>query len=665
MDPIEKNNMNSESGVPERTGSGADSSSSPDSNAALQEKPRAERKRTSRRKKPAESAVSSEPPAAESKEETAISPPKQEPSVAAQEQKSGAAPHPSRQRSSRRQKPASAKLPEPPAAESKAETAAAPPVPLSPKEPEPSAAIPSPPAAQPKRSSRKRSNRRRKPSPQNGAAVQPAASPIAPAPVKVIQPPEPAVHAPERPSEIRKEAAPESAAVSPEKQRIGRKRSSRRKKTSPQIAAVKEKKILRRIIFASEAGYLLAAIIEKNRITDFWIKPEERIDHGTSGNIYRGIVTRIVPALNAAFVDIGLEKHGFLSFQDMGPELYKKNFHGHQMQKAKIGDVLKPGENILVQLAKEAIADKGPALTAKISIPGRFVVYMPYSDVIRMSRMLDDKEKDWFRELVEREMDLQGGVIFRTASKGRSAGDILNDIKYLTRTWSRIEKEYDSGTGCKLIHREVDLFERVLRDDFTEDVGEIVIDHPRLKYRVSQFLKIIAPRSVPDELIRIHTEKEQSVWKACNLEKDIDRLFTNNIHLDCGGRLIIEEMETLTAIDVNTGKNVAGKTQDETILETNLEAAEEIPRQLRLRQIGGIIIVDFIDMKQKKDKELVFQTLERELEKDRTPSDIQQFTDLGLIQITRQRVGRSLTQQLTYTCPHCGGSGRKPTIKLT
>ncbi len=422
-----------------------------------------------------------------------------------------------------------------------------------------------------------------------------------------------------------------------------------------------------RMIFANEAGYLIAAIAEDNRLIDFWIQEEQRVDRGTSGNIYRGTIATVVPALNAAFVNIGLDRHGFLSFNELGPvnQSSKRKKGRGKSKKASIETALQIGDTVLVQIAKESIGDKGPSLTGKISLPGRFLVYMPYAHAIRMSKMLEDSGKKFFYDLVKKEMDLKGGLIFRTASKGRSKKDILNDLAFLTRTWKRILKEFEEGSGPKLIHREFELFERVLRDSFSNNIDEIVLDHPRLKYRVSQFLKIISPRSNPDKLIKFHTDKERSIWSTYNLVRDYDRLFSKTVYLNCGGYLIIEEMETLTAIDVNSGKNIAGKTQEETIAETNLEAAQEIPRQLRLRQIGGIIVADFIDMRLKRNQEKVFKMLDRELKKDRTPSDITPFTDLGLIQITRQRVGKSLTKRLTYTCPHCNGSGLRPSISLS
>lgn len=418
-----------------------------------------------------------------------------------------------------------------------------------------------------------------------------------------------------------------------------------------------------RMVFAVEASYSLAAVAEGDRLTDFWIEEEKRVDAGTSGNIYRGVITKVLPSLNAAFINIGLEKDGFLSYADIVPTQLQSRRHP-KGRRPPIEEIIKVGDKMLVQMEKEPIGDKGPAMTAKISLPGRFLVYMPHTDAVRMSRMLSEEEKKRFRALIREKFDLQGGLIFRTASKGHGLEEIQYDYDYLIRMWRRIEREFEEGAGPKLIHKELELFERVLRDEFSPEVSEIVIDHPRLKHRLSTFLRVMAPNTRPDSLIQFNRNKDLSVWKACNLERDIDQLFSNYVYLKSGSYIIIEEMETLVAIDVNTGKNIAGKNQEETIVQTNLEAAAEITRQLRLRQIGGIIIIDFIDMKHRKDQDRVFKLLEEELAKDRTPSDLKHFTDLGLIQVTRQRSGKSLTKRLTYMCPHCHGSGRRPSIAL-
>lgn len=452
----------------------------------------------------------------------------------------------------------------------------------------------------------------------------------------------------------------------PPKETLKHQRVADKPKPQPAPTPAPKKQTVRRMFFANEANYSLASIVEDKRLTDFWIHEETRFDQGHSGNIYRGVVVNAVPALNAAFVDIGLEKHGFLPYDDymLVQDKINKNRRSFKRKGKQIENNLKAGDVVLVQIAKEAIEEKGPMLTGKISMPGRFLIHMPYTEAVRMSRQLSQAEKKRFRTLVDNKMDPDGGLIFRTASKGRTLEDLEFDFEYLRRGWKRINHEYDEGIGPKLLYKELEFMERILRDNFAETFDEIVIDHPRLKYRISQFLKVIAPKTDAEKLIKFHTQKEQSIWKAYDLLPDIERLFSKSIRMESGGRLIIEDMETLTAIDVNSGKNVSGKSLDETILETNLEAAREIPRQLRLRQIGGIIIIDFIDMRLKRDEDKVFKVLEAELEKDRTPSDIKAFTELGIVQITRQRVGESLNKRLTYTCPTCKGSGRRPTISF-
>ena len=448
--------------------------------------------------------------------------------------------------------------------------------------------------------------------------------------------------------------------------KTSRAKKEQKSKPLPQTRrSAASKKPLCRMIFAEESSYSIAVITEDGRLTDFWVEEEHTIDHGAAGNIYRGVVSKVIPALQAAFVDIGLDKEGFLSFQEMGPEVYKQRKTSGKKRIEKIEDALRPGDKVLVQMAKEAIGDKGPALTSKVSMPGRFLIYMPYAQVVRMSRMLSDKERKALYEVVEQEIGTGGGLIFRTAAAGRNADDIRQDLQSLTGKWKEIQREFEAGSNPKCLHREPQLFERVLRDHFSLSVDEVVLYHPRLKFRIADAMKKASSRRDPNDCIRFYEKTDQSIWKAYNLTKDIDHLFSKIVRLDCGGYIIIEEMETLTAIDVNSGKNTSGKDFETMISETNQQAAVEVARQMRLRQLGGIIIVDFIDMQQKRNQDRVFKIIERELAKDRTPTDLQEFTNLGLVQITRARSGRSLTQRLTYTCAHCNGSGRLPLLALT
>ena len=299
------------------------------------------------------------------------------------------------------------------------------------------------------------------------------------------------------------------------------------------------------------------------------------VDYGTSGNIYRYRLPRD-SSLNAAFVNIGLEKDGFLSMADVVTTAISTSRELKRHRETRIQEILQVGDKVLVQMAKEAIGEKGPALTCKISLPGRFLVYMPYTNAVRMSRMLDDVEKRHFRELVDKKFNLEGGLIFRTAAKNKTQDDIEHDYEYLIGIWQQISKDFRIYRSPKLIHEELDLFERTLRDDFHDNIEEIIIDHPRLKHRIAGFLKTIAPKIDRDRLIKFNPRPGESVWEACNLGKDVEQLFHNYVYLKSGSYIIIEEMETLVAIDVNTGKSVAGKNVDDAIFQTNMEAAAEI-----------------------------------------------------------------------------------------
>ncbi|MBZ0258710.1 Rne/Rng family ribonuclease, partial [bacterium] len=414
--------------------------------------------------------------------------------------------------------------------------------------------------------------------------------------------------------------------------KTSRAQKDQKSKPRPQTGrSASSKKPLCRMIFAEESSYSIAVITEDGQLTDFWVEEEHIVDRGAAGNIYRGVVSKVIPALQAAFVDIGLDKDGFLSFQEMGPEVYKQRKASGNKRIEKIEDALRPGDKVLVQMAKEAIGDKGPALTSKVSMPGRFLIYMPYAQVVRMSRMLSDKERKALYELAEQEIGTDGGLIFRTAAADRNADEIRQDLQSLTGKWKEIQREFEAGSNPKCLHREPKLFERVLRDHFSSSVDEVVLYHPRLKFRIADAMKKASAQRDPNDCIRFYEKTDQSIWKAYNLTKDIDHLFSKIVRLDCGGYIIIEEMETLTAIDVNSGKNISGKDFETMISETNQQAAVEVARQMRLRQLGGIIIVDFIDMQQKRNQDRVFKIIERELAKDRTPTDLQEFTNLGLV----------------------------------
>lgn len=414
--------------------------------------------------------------------------------------------------------------------------------------------------------------------------------------------------------------------------------------------------------FCLQNGMVLAAVSQGSKLTDLFVEQEIPTGAGTVGNIYKGRVIQVVPTLQACFVDIGLLKHGFLSMSDVSYEAVERSRKGKQGKK-NVEDLFRPGDPVIVQIEKAARGDKGVTLTTKISLPGRYAVYMPYGRDVYVSRQIQSgAERDRLRKLLRETQWPMGGIILRTAAENKGKSELEEDIAYLIRTWRTIQREYDQTEGIRLLHQELGIVERTLRDHYHRGIRQIYYTEPWMGANAKHFLSIIAPRRTVGRMLR--QVNARGIWSQLEVRKEIEQLFHKRVHLPCGGTMIIEEMETLTAIDVNTGKNIAGTTHEETILMTNMEAAEEIPRQLRLRQIGGIVVIDFIDMRLKKDRDRVLNTLNRNLERDRTPSDVLDFTEIGLVQITRQRTGRSLSMQLSEECPHCRGNGRVPTLTI-
>jgi len=408
--------------------------------------------------------------------------------------------------------------------------------------------------------------------------------------------------------------------------------------------------------------YEIVAVTEGKHLTDLFVDPIHPTGGGVAGNIYKGVVSAVVPHLQAAFIDIGVLKQGFLSIDDL---IYRSLEHeARKGDKRNIQTWLRQGDQLIVQVEKEALGDKGPALTTKISLPGRYVVFMPYGHKINISRQIgSEKERKRLHGIAQEILSRDGGWIIRTAASSRTKSDLKTDSEYVRRLWHRVERESERTEGIRLLHRELGVVERALRDHFQREIETIIVGSEEYRNRVKQFLRIIAPRTKADKLLRV--VDPGNVWQELGVVDRLNEIFSNRVRLESGGSLIIEEMETLTAVDVNTGKFSGGKDLEEAIYRTNLEAAEEIPRQLRLRQIGGIIVVDFIDMRLKRHRDQVFRTLEREMGRDRTPSDTLQFTEIGLVQMTRQRTGRSLRQRLSRPCSECNGSGIMPVLQFT
>ena len=413
--------------------------------------------------------------------------------------------------------------------------------------------------------------------------------------------------------------------------------------------------------FCVQNGLVLAAVARGQTLTDLFVEEEIPSGMGTVGNIYKGRVTQVVPTLQAAFVDIGLLRHGFLSMSDVAYDALE-GFKGSRGRR-KVEELFRAGDPVMVQVEKEARGDKGVTLTTKVALPGRYAVFMPYGREFHISRQIqDEKERVRLRKITG-EIDMpKGGLIFRTAADRKGKSELSEDIAYLSRTWRSIHREYEQTEGIRLLHQELGIVERTLRDHYHREIKTIYFTESWMGANAKHLLSIISPRRTLGRLLR--QVRTNQIWSSMGLQNDLEQLFRKRVRMKCGGTIIIEEMETLTAIDVNTGRNIAGKTHDETIFTTNLEAAEEIPRQLRLRQIGGIVVCDYIDMHYKRDRDRVLSALKKNLALDRTASDTIDFSEIGLVQITRQRTGRSLSMQLSRECSHCSGNGRIPSLEF-
>jgi ribonuclease G len=413
-------------------------------------------------------------------------------------------------------------------------------------------------------------------------------------------------------------------------------------------------KAARRLLVSVDPGEKRVAVIEDGLVAEVYLeRPEHR---SIAGNIYLGTVDNVLPGMEAAFVEIGLEKNGFLYVDEIvGPEL-----EGRRGAR-KIQDLIQRGQTILVQAVKDPMKTKGARLTTEISLPGRFVVYVPHGDGLGVSRRLDDDERNRLKSILKEISPKTGGVIVRTAAEGASAEDIGRDLDFLMRLWSTIEASANKASAPALIYQEAELPLRVTRDLFTGDFEKLVVDHDRTYKRIVGYLKKTSPHMVE----RVERYKERTpLLEETGVEKEIQSTLNRRVDLPSGGYLIFDYAEAFTVIDVNTGRfvgsrskrNGAGRLED-TITKNNLEAVREVVRQLRLRDIGGIIVIDFIDMANPKNRQQVEDALRQELERDRTKTYVVEISPLGLVEMTRQNVTDGPREVMTRKCPTCDGDG--------
>ena len=405
-----------------------------------------------------------------------------------------------------------------------------------------------------------------------------------------------------------------------------------------------------------------ASIVENGVLQELHIERTE--NRGIVGNIYKGVVKRVMPGMQAAFVDIGHEKAAFLHLADIvtdKAEGSKQAIEGAQLldkqqaQETDIKSVLHEGQKIIVQVIKDPISSKGARLTTHITIPSRYLVLMPDTEHVGVSQRIDDQdERVRLRELLEEHEDLDNGFIIRTAAEGASEKELVRDALFLAKLWKGVTEKSKQVKAPGLVHEDLSLELRIMRDIFEDDVERVRIDDKTTLERIVRFVQ----EFLPDMEGRIELyESERPIFDLYNVEEEIKKALERKIQLKSGGYLIIDQTEAMTTVDVNTGAFVGHKNLEETIFRTNLEAATALARQLRLRNLGGIIIVDFIDMKEEEHKRQVLRTLEKLLEKDHVKTQITEVSSLGLVEMTRKRSRESLERLLCEPCQQCNGRG--------
>ncbi|HHV60541.1 MAG TPA: Rne/Rng family ribonuclease [Clostridiaceae bacterium] len=398
------------------------------------------------------------------------------------------------------------------------------------------------------------------------------------------------------------------------------------------------------------------ALVEDNELVELYI--ERLVGDRLVGNIYRGKVCSVLQGMQAAFIDIGYERNAFLYVADAIPENEneKDKLIKRKGNKLAINDILKPGQEITVQVVKESIDNKGPRLTTHLTLPGRYLVLLPYADYTGVSRRIEDEEeRKRLKHIIEKIKPEGMGIIARTAAEGKDEYEFVNDLNFLKKLWHTISQREQKGNVPRCIYTDLDLVSRTVRDMFTADIGRFIINDLKTAQKVMDLLDIISP-SLKSRVE--YFDKGYGLFDYYGIGTEILRALSKKVWLKCGGYLIIEATEALTVIDVNTGKYVGGKNLEETVVRTNLEAAAEIARQLRLRDIGGIIIIDFIDMYEQEHQQLVINELKKALKKDRTKTAVIGLTGLGLVEMTRKKVRQPLDSIMYTDCPNCHGTGK-------
>ncbi len=421
------------------------------------------------------------------------------------------------------------------------------------------------------------------------------------------------------------------------------------------------------VIINAESLETRVAVIEKGVLEEFTIERtgEERL----VGSIFKGKVRNLEDGLKAAFVDIGFEKNAFLHYWDIVPtsfdsavevverENQKRRNDRPRITQRDIPRLYPPGSDIIVQVTKGPIGTKGPRVTTNVVLPGRFLVLLPNSDQSGISRKIENQEERQRLKKILREFNLPDGmgVIMRTAGEGQKKAFFIRDLAMLIEQWNEIQANIKKQPSATCVFQEPDLIERAVRDFLTEDVERIVVDSSQAHQRMRDIISKFSPRSA--DKVKLYAD-HQPVFDRFNITKQLEAAFSRQVHLKSGGYIVIDETEALVAIDVNTGRHKGSKDQESTILKVNVEAAEEICRQLRLRNMGGLIVLDFIDMKQRRDQQQVYQRIKEGLRRDKAKTHVLPISQLGLMEMTRQRHSESVRSAVYDDCPYCKGRGK-------
>ena len=426
------------------------------------------------------------------------------------------------------------------------------------------------------------------------------------------------------------------------------------------------KKSHKEVIINAEALETRVAVLEEGRLEEFTIErtSEERL----VGSIFKGRVRNLEDGLKAAFVDIGFEKNAFLHYWDIVPSNFDSGVEiverdgGRKRDKPKITQkdvprLYPPGSDLIVQVTKGPIGTKGPRVTTNLVLPGRYLVLLPNSDQSGISRKIENHEERQRLKKILRKLHIPDGmgVIMRTVGEGQRERYFVRDLALLLEEWNQIQESIRKRPPASVVFQEPDLIERTVRDFLTEDVERIVVDSAPAHDRMRNMIARISKRSA--DKIR-HYGEHQPIFDRFGITRQLEATFSRQVHLKSGGYLVVDETEALVAIDVNTGRHKSGKDQEQTILKVNLEAAEEICRQLRLRNMGGLIVLDFIDMKRRSDQQQVYQKMREGLRRDRAKTHILPISQLGLMEMTRQRHTESVRSAVYDDCPYCKGKGK-------